>query len=69
MDTRDDPTIVRTNATAFEPPALVPIGDVENVVLGLPIPGDEHFGLIPPGFEFQEDDDEDGVPPADGLPR
>lgn len=62
MYTRDVATITPTNATAFEPPTLVPIGDAEDVVLGLPWAGEDYFGFIPPQFEFQEDNDEDGGP-------
>lgn len=69
MNTRDDPTITPTNATAFETPALVPIGDAENVVLGFPWTGDDYFGFNPPRFEFQEDDDEGGAPPPEALPE
>ncbi len=69
MNTRADFTITRTNVTAFEAPALVPIGDAENVVLGFPVPGDELFGFTPPRFEFEEDNDEVGAPPAQALPR
>ncbi len=62
MNTRDDPTIIRTNATAFEAPTLLSIGNAECVVLGFPWAGDDHFGYAPPRFEFEEDNDEDGVP-------
>lgn len=68
MNGRDDPTTTSTKVTAFEAPALVPIGDADAVVLGLPWPGDEHFGFTPPRFEFEEDDDEGG-PRAQALPR
>ena len=69
MNTRDDSTISRTNAAAFEPPALVSIGDADRVVLGLPWGGDDHFGYAPPLFEFQEDDHEAGAPRAQAHPR
>ena len=69
MNTRDDPPIARPNATAFEAPALIPIGDAETVVLGIPWTGDEYVGFTPPRFEFQEDDDEERRPRARGLPR
>lgn len=69
MNPRDDPTVTPTNAVAFEAPALVPIGDAENVVLGIPWYGDDYFGFTPPQFEFQEDDDEGGAPQAQALPR
>jgi len=71
MNTRDDPTAPRTNATAFEAPALVPIGDAENVVLGIPWVGDEYLGFTPPRFEFQDDDEEkkeEGGPDAQAFP-
>ena len=60
MNARDNPTIIRTDATVFEAPALVPIGNAENVVLGIPWFGDDYLGFTPPAFEFQEDDDEGG---------
>ena len=69
MNTRDDPPTTRTCATAFEAPTLVSIGDAESVVLGLPWGGDDHFGYAPPRFEFQEDEDENGAPPAKALRR
>lgn len=69
MNTRDDPTITRTNAPAFEAPALIPIGDAGNVVLGIPGGGDEHFGFTPPRFEFEEDDLEGGALWAQALPE
>ena len=59
MYTRDDPTIIRRNDTAFEAPALIPLGDAENVVLGIPWGGDDYFGFTPPRFEFQVDEEED----------
>lgn len=69
MNTHDDPTTTLTNAVAFEAPALVPIGDAENIVLGFPwYGGDDYFGFNPPQFEFQEDDDEGGAPSAQALP-
>ena len=64
MNIRDDAAMTRTDATAFEPPALVPIGDAENVVLGIPGIGDDYLGFTPPGFEFQEDNDEACVAPS-----
>ena len=67
MNTRDDTTITRTNAIAFEAPTLVPIGDADTVVLGLPWAGDDYVGFTPWPFEFEEDDDEDGA--EDGAPR
>lgn len=62
MNTRDDPT-TPTNATVFEAPKLIPIGDAKNVVLGIPWNGDEYLGFTPPRFEFEEDndDEEDGA--------
>ena len=69
MNTRNDTMIAGTNAIAFEAPVLVPIGDAEDVVLGLPWPGDEYFGCTPPRFEFEEDDDGSGATPAQALPR
>ena len=69
MNTRDDPTIARTNAATFEAPALMPIGDAENVVLGIPWNGDDYIGFTPPRFEFQEDHDEGGFPAGQELPR
>lgn len=68
MNTRDDPTTTRTNATALEAPTLVSIGDAESVILGFPWAGDDHFGYAPPRLEFEEDNDEDGVPPVQRLP-
>lgn len=68
MNTRDDPPTTRTNATVFEAPALIPIGDAENVVLGIPWNGDEYIGFIPPRFEFQEDIDEEDISPAERSP-
>ena len=62
MNIRDDPTIDRTNATGFEAPELIPIGDAKNVVLGIPWNGDDYIGFIPPRFEFEEDDGEHGRP-------
>lgn len=62
MTTRHDPTIVRTNAAMFEAPALIPIGDAKNVVLGIPWNGDDYIGFTPPQFEFQADDDEGDAP-------
>lgn len=67
MNTRDDATIDR-NATAFKAPALVPIGDAENVVLGFPWVGDDYLGFTPPQFEFEEDNDEGGAPRAQASP-
>lgn len=64
MNHHDDPTTTRTNATAYEPPVLILIGDAENVVLGVPGGGDDHFGFSPWQFEFEEDDDEGGSPRA-----
>ena len=55
MNTRDHPPTTRTNATAFEAPTLVSIGDAGSVVLGLPWGGHDHFGYAPLRFEFQED--------------
>ena len=69
MDTRDDSTVTRANATAFEAPALVPIGHAESVVLGFPWAGEDYFGFIPLQFEFQEDNDEGGTPPAEAIPE
>ena len=70
MNHHDEPTTNRTTAKAYESPVLIPIGDVENVVLGIPWGGDEYFGFTPPRFEFQEDhDDEDGAPRAQVPPR
>ena len=69
MNGRDDPTITSTKVTAFEAPALVPIGDADAVVLGLPWPGDEHFGFTPPRFEFEEDNDDSGTPSAQAPAR
>lgn len=69
MDTRDDSTVTRTNASRFEAPALVLIGSVENVVLGFPWVGEDHFGFTPPQFEFQEDNGENGALPAEALPQ
>ena len=69
MNTRDNPAIPRTKATAFEAPALVSIGDAESVVLGVAPFGDEYFGFTPPRFEFQEDNDEGVAPSARALPR
>ncbi len=69
MNTRDDGTITRTNATVFEAPTLVAIGDAPSVVLGVPWGGHDHFGYAPPRFEFQEDHDEGGAPAAQALPR
>ena len=68
MNTRDDPTIARTNAAAFQAPALIPIGNAENVVLGVPWQGDEYLGFTPWTFEFQEDNDDGGAPSAQALP-
>ena len=62
MNSHDDPTITPTNATPYEPPVLLSIGDAENVVLGLPGGGDDQFGFSPWQFEFQEDPHEDGAP-------
>ncbi len=62
MNNREDLTTASTKATAFEAPALLPIGDAKNVVLGLPWLGDEHFGCTPPRFEFHEDDVEGDGP-------
>ena len=61
MNTRDTRTTTRTNVAEFQAPALVPIGGVENVVLGLPVPGDEYLGFTPPRFEFEKDDDAGGT--------
>ncbi len=61
MNARNEPTTTRTNAAVFEAPALVPIGDAEDVVLGFPWGGDDYFGFTPPRFEFQEDNDEEGT--------
>jgi hypothetical protein len=61
MNYHDDPTTTRTNATAYEPPVLILIGDAENVVLGVPGGGDDHFGFSPWQFEFEEDNDEGGA--------
>lgn len=61
MSDHDDPAIAGTNATAYEPPALISIGDAENVVLGFPGGGDDQFGFSPWQFEFEEDDDEGGT--------
>ena len=69
MNTCDDTTITRTNATAFEAPALVPIGDAANVVLGIPWVGDEYLGLTPWPFEFEEDTDDGDAPTAQAPPR
>ena len=69
MDTRNDPTITRSTATEFAAPVLVPIGDAQNVVLGLPWAGEDHFGFALPRFEFEEDDDGGGAPPAQAPPR
>lgn len=57
MNTYDDPPITRASATAFEVPTLVPIGDAENVVMGLPWAGDDYVGFTPWPFEFKEDND------------
>ena len=64
MNHQDDLTTTRTNATAYEPPILILIGDAENVVLGVPGGGDDHFGFSPWQFEFKEDNDEGGDPRA-----
>ena len=64
MSHRDDPTTTRTNATAYEPPVLLLIGDAENVVLGFPGGGDDHLGFCPWQFEFEEDNDEGAAPLA-----
>ena len=64
MNHRDDPTPTRTNATAYEPPVLMLIGDAENVVLGFPGGGDDHIGFSPWQFEFEEDNDEGAAPLA-----
>ena len=69
MNTRHDPTIAWENATVFEAPTLVSIGDAESVVLGFPWVGHDHFGYAPPRFEFEEDKDEGGAPPAQAPPR
>lgn len=69
MNIRDNATITRTNATAFEAPTLVLIGDAESVVLGIPWGGHDHFGYAPPQFEFQEDDHGAGAPRAQEHPR
>ncbi len=68
MNTRDDSPITSTNATAFEAPVLVLIGDAESVVLGLPWGGDDHLGYAPPQFEFQEDNDDGGARPPKRSP-
>lgn len=59
MNHHDDPKPARTTDTAYEPPALIPIGDAVNVVLGIPGGGDDYFGFIPWQFEFEDDDSED----------
>ena len=59
MNIRDDAATIRPDPTAFKAPTLVPIGDAENVVLGIPWVGDEYLGFTPPKFEFQDDSDED----------
>ncbi len=64
MNHHDDPTMTRTNATTYESPVLLLIGDAENVVLGVPGGGDDHFGFSPWQFEFEEDNDEGGAPRA-----
>ena len=64
MNHHDDPTMTRTNATAYESPVLLLIGDAENVVFGVPGGGDDHFGFSPWQFEFEEDNDEGGAPRA-----
>lgn len=69
MNHHDDAPTTRTNAMAYEPPVLIPIGDAENVVLGFPAGGDDHFGFIPWTFEFEEDEDEDGARPSQAPPR
>ena len=46
-----------TRPTAYEPPVLIPIGDAEHVVLGIPGGGDDHFGFSPWQFEFEDDND------------
>ena len=68
MNHHDHRTRTSTNATVYEPPVLIPIGDAANVVLGIPAGGDDHLGFIPWRFEFEEDDDEDGTPRAKALP-
>ena len=67
MKTHEDATRTRTNATAFEAPELLPIGDAENVVLGFPWVGDDFLGFVPTPFEFHEDNDEDGIPPVEAI--
>ena len=64
MNHRDDPTTTRTNATAYEPPVLILIGDAEDVVLGFPGGGDDHVGFSLWQFEFEEDEYEGGAPRA-----
>ena len=62
MNQHDDPTATPARATAYEPPVLIPIGDAERVVLGVPGGGDDYFGFSWWQFEFEEDDDEGGAP-------
>ena len=59
MDHHNDATTTWARATAYEPPALILIGQVANVVLGFPGGGDDHFGFSPCQFEFLADNDEE----------
>ena len=59
----------RRNTAVYEPPVLIPIGRVANVVLGFPGGGDDYFGFVPWQFEFQQDNDETGVPRAEASVR
>lgn len=61
MSNHDEPPTTRTNAAPYERPVLIPVGDAENVVLGLPGGGDDQFGFSPWKFEFEEDNDESGI--------
>ena len=63
MNHRDEPTTTGASAAAYEPPVLIPIGDADNVVLGIPGGGDDQFGFCPWQFEFQEDNDDGDASP------
>ena len=69
MNTRDDTATTRTNAPALEAPVLVPIGDAENVVLGLPWGGDDYLGYTPWPSEFEEDNGGPRAPCTQADPK
>lgn len=45
----------QTVSTAYEPPALLLIGETHAVVLGLDLTGNDCNGMSEPEFEFLED--------------